>query len=75
MDEGPSDEDLARFGDDTGFCPHCGEEVYDDAPACPHCGERLDTVLRRSPVETALQRRLVVIVIVAVLIAFCMAVL
>ena len=31
-DEGPSLDDLRRFGseaDTTGYCPECGAEVYD----------------------------------------------
>ncbi len=43
IDEGPSDEDLAEFGDDgpaaTAPCPHCGADVYEDAVRCPACGE------------------------------------
>ncbi len=40
-DEGPSDEDLAAFGEDanetTAPCPNCGAEMYDDAEWCPSC--------------------------------------
>jgi len=36
--EGPSEEDLERFSrEDTGYCPECGEEVWDDAPQCKAC--------------------------------------
>lgn len=40
--EGPSREDLARFGGDTVPCPHCGREVHADAAACPRCDRWLD---------------------------------
>lgn len=40
--EGPSAEDLDRFGDETLVCPHCGAEVWDQATACHVCGRRLD---------------------------------
>lgn len=36
--EGPSDDDLARFGGDDVPCPTCGEEMYVDASVCPACG-------------------------------------
>ena len=40
-DEGPLDEDLDEFGDDTASttapCPECGAEIYDDAEWCPSC--------------------------------------
>lgn len=43
IDEGPSDEDLAEFGDDapagTVRCPHCVADVYEDAVRCQACGE------------------------------------
>ena len=38
-DEDPSEADMQRFSSDMGFCPHCGEEVWDEAYACPECGE------------------------------------
>ncbi|HYD01239.1 MAG TPA: zinc-ribbon domain-containing protein [Phycisphaerales bacterium] len=41
-DDGPSPEDLERFGGVTRTCPACGKEVYDDASQCYHCGHALD---------------------------------
>lgn len=41
-DEGPSPEDLERFGGVTRTCPACGKEVYDDASQCYHCGHAMD---------------------------------
>ncbi len=43
IDEGPSDEDLAQFGEDaaetTTPCPLCGAEMYDDSEWCPSCDQ------------------------------------
>jgi hypothetical protein len=36
--EGPSPEDIERFGGDTIACPGCGADVYDEAPFCHRCG-------------------------------------
>ena len=35
--EGPSDDDLERFGSEYITCPHCGEDVYDQIDVCPNC--------------------------------------
>jgi hypothetical protein len=40
--EGPSADDLERFGGDDDPCPACGRAVYHDMAACPHCGADLD---------------------------------
>lgn len=45
-DEGPSADDLERFGGVTHTCPNCGKEVFDDAETCYHCGEAM--MARRS---------------------------
>ncbi len=47
IDEGPSDEDVDRYGGDsadeeTRPCPGCGHEVWESAENCPQCGEALD---------------------------------
>jgi len=43
IDEGPSDEDLDEFGQDTAAttmpCPECGAEMYDESERCPTCGQ------------------------------------
>jgi len=58
IDEGPSAEDLKRFGDDEyGFCPHCGEEVWDDAPTCPSCGEWIEGRAQAKHPETQKARQ------------------
>lgn len=40
-DEGPSDEDLDRFGEDSpqadARCPDCGAAVWSEADVCPKC--------------------------------------
>ncbi|MCH2138867.1 MAG: hypothetical protein MK074_07450 [Phycisphaerales bacterium] len=72
-DEGPSADDLDRFGDDagtTGYCPQCGGPCYDDAPVCPHCGVTVDRLLPRPKAGHDMQRRFGVVVVVLVLIAF-----
>ena len=38
IDEGPSDDDIARFGGDEINCPECSAEVYYDATFCHQCG-------------------------------------
>lgn len=39
--EGPSAEDLDRFGDEFRTCPNCGRQIYDQAEVCPHCREAI----------------------------------
>lgn len=36
--QGPSADDLDRFGDEMTPCASCGRRVYDQAEVCPHCG-------------------------------------
>ena len=36
--DGPSPEDLERFGDEHKDCPTCGASIYDQIEMCPHCG-------------------------------------
>ena len=38
MEEGPSEDDIARFSDEAMTCPECGSEVYHDSPLCQTCG-------------------------------------
>ncbi len=44
IDEGPSEEDIERFGDVTQRCPKCGTELYDDVMSCWSCGHDLAAV-------------------------------
>jgi len=36
--EGPSAQDLDRFGSEIDKCPHCGSAIYDQSEMCPQCG-------------------------------------
>jgi len=62
--EGPSADDLDRFGDELNPCPNCGAEVYDQADICPACGEVLHTT---KPVSAWVGVVVVVLVIVIAL--------
>jgi uncharacterized protein (DUF983 family) len=44
IDEGPSAEDMERFGGATRHCPECKTELYDDAEVCWKCGHMLSGV-------------------------------
>lgn len=37
-DDGPSAEDLDRFGDEFITCPNCSKAIYDQSEICPYCG-------------------------------------
>lgn len=39
--EGPSPEDIERFGDEHVTCPACKAAVYDQTDLCPECGHAL----------------------------------
>lgn len=41
-DEGPSRDDIERFGDVTRTCPACKKDIYDDAEVCYHCGSAVE---------------------------------
>lgn len=76
LDEGPSDDDLDRFGGDTGYCPKCGEEIWDAAEFCPTCGEHIGgEVSTRQPVEQGCRNRWFILIIITLLIAFLLVVL
>lgn len=69
-DEGPSPEDLRRFGGDTAYCPDCGARVWDQADVCPKCYAYLggDTARRRTAGGGAARvrwRSLVIILLLA----------
>jgi hypothetical protein len=75
-DDGPSPEDLKRFGGDEGYCPECGKRVWDQAEVCPACDAHLGgNVSSREPVVADFQKRLALVVILATLIAFLLVVL
>lgn len=43
--EGPSADDIDRFGSDTRLCPECSAEVWDEASICPDCGCAFDDAI------------------------------
>ena len=72
--EDPSPEDIERFGDDadqTGWCPECGNEVWDETESCPACGAYIrGRVLRRPPDAENFHRRMLMLIGLVALIAF-----
>jgi len=71
VDEGPSPEDIERFGHDGGYCPDCGAEVYDDADLCPKCGTWITgEVLAEPPDAKEIRGRVKLVVVLATLLAF-----
>lgn len=71
-DEGPSQEDIERFSrNETGFCPNCGEEVWDDSTQCNSCGFWLqEGTSSRHPVDDIFRKQSFAIIGVIVIIAF-----
>jgi uncharacterized membrane protein YvbJ len=72
-DEGPSPEDIDRFGgeDQDAWCPNCGTQVWDDAEFCPSCGDQIGGQTQsRRPAERELRQRWIVVVAILVLIGF-----
>jgi hypothetical protein len=75
IDEDPSPQDLERFGRDTAYCPLCGAEIWDQAELCPSCGGHVGgETTGRPPLEAWLRRRWLLLVVVAALVAFVIAV-
>jgi len=74
-DEGPSQEDIERFsGVETGYCPSCGEEIWDDAEQCPSCNIWLQGgTSHREPVVNEFRKRSTVVVVIIILMAFLYA--
>lgn len=48
--EGPSAQDLDRFGSEMDICPNCGTPIYDQAEMCPKCGWYLGEAPKSMPV-------------------------
>jgi hypothetical protein len=59
-DEGPSADDLARFGHETAYCPHCGAEVWDDAQQCPSCQQWMEQPAAINPRTRAIKQAIIV---------------
>ena len=53
IDEFPESDDLEAFGHQSGYCPECGEVVWDDAQYCGACESYFDTALSRPPSSIA----------------------
>lgn len=71
-DEGPSQEDIDRFSThETGFCPRCGEEIWDDTSKCPSCGVWLhEGTSHRDPITNDFRKRTFFIITLVLLFAF-----
>ena len=69
IDEGPSDEDLARFGGQTAHCPGCGAEIWGDTPICPACRN----IVEGGPTASATRRRLLIAVLSVLLVIALLA--
>jgi hypothetical protein len=70
FDEGPSDDDLARFGSDDTLCPDCGARVWDQADICPKCFAFVgDGHARRSPIQQYMHQKMMLLIIIILLIA------
>ena len=76
-DEGPSQEDIERFAtDESGFCPHCGEEIWDDVTRCPSCGTWMqDGVSHRHPITNEFRNKTIILVVIIMLIGFLYSIL
>ena len=71
IDEGPSIDDLNRFGSDEAHCPECGEEIYDQAEYCPKCHAYLaGNTSSRSPVEREFRGKWYILIAIILLIVF-----
>lgn len=71
IDQGPSAEDIERFNRDHGYCPKCGEEIWDQAEFCPACGEHLaGDVSSRPPIEREFRARWFILIAIIILIFF-----
>jgi hypothetical protein len=68
--EGPSADDLARFSDEYGYCPECGEEVWDVVEFCPSCratiGGRVKSEFRTPRQQQMEQRWIIVLILILV---------
>ncbi|MCA9287656.1 MAG: hypothetical protein KDA05_03675 [Phycisphaerales bacterium] len=58
--DGPSREDLEKFGDEFVTCPECGSLVYDQAEVCQSCGRALEAEEQGIPMWAIVAGALVV---------------
>jgi uncharacterized membrane protein YvbJ len=70
--EEPSQNDIERFSEEeTGYCPHCGEEVWDDVTQCPSCGTWLsDGTSHRNPIENEFRKKMIILIVLLALVSF-----
>ena len=71
-DEDPSEADMERFAGDMGFCPHCGEDVWDEAYACPECGEVVEGMVSHQKIghtSRRLSQKTVIILVIVLAVA------
>ncbi|HIA71123.1 MAG TPA: hypothetical protein EYO01_00225 [Phycisphaerales bacterium] len=71
-DEGPSQEDVERFSEkETGYCPKCGDEIWDDVSKCPSCGVWIQgNTSHRDPDFSEIRKKMMVLIIAIIFVAF-----
>ncbi|MBL9118366.1 MAG: hypothetical protein JNL80_00450 [Phycisphaerae bacterium] len=71
-DEGPSDDDLRRFGSEVAYCPDCGAEVWDQADVCPTCFAYLggDTSRRRGQRHRRWRTAVILIILASIAVSW-----
>ncbi len=66
-DEGPSDEDIRRYGHEADpdgarvFCPDCGAPMHHDAEICPRCFCFAGDAAARRPPHHERRRRAILV--------------
>jgi hypothetical protein len=65
-DDGPSAEDIERFGDVTRTCPECGKDVFDESAVCYHCGHAFMGTAAGSPTRNKLWIVVTVVLLIGV---------
>lgn len=69
-DDGPSAEDLERFGGETRTCPECKKEVFDDTEICYHCGHAFMRTAAGTPGKSKTWVIVTVVVLVLLFVYF-----
>lgn len=65
-DDGPSQEDIERFGDVTRTCPECKKDVFDESALCYHCGHALVGTTAGSPTKNKIWVFITVLILIAI---------
>ena len=74
-DEGPSEEDIRRYGHEADpdgaavFCPDCGAPMHHDAEICPRCSCYTGADALRRPPARERFRRAAIVTVIAILVA------